>query len=169
MNMTTKIEGAHPWLVILCCPSDRTIPAQPDIANFAAFIAEAGTEGIHDYWWQISRQKLDLRGSRVLGWYTLTQTLAQIDAMSRSAAAALARTAAADAGVDITGYRYTLAVFVDSGHFGAQGEDVACGVRAIQGQPGWRWCKKCEGLAFWDGSRQPGTCAAGGRHDHSES
>jgi hypothetical protein len=36
-------------------------------------------------------------------------------------------------------------------------------------QPHWRWCAKCEALAYWDGSRQPGPCKAGGTHDHSRS
>ena len=33
----------------------------------------------------------------------------------------------------------------------------------------WRWCKRCESLAYWDGSRPPGPCPAGGIHDHSAS
>ena len=33
----------------------------------------------------------------------------------------------------------------------------------------WKWCKNCESMAFWDGSRGPGLCPAGGRHDHSAS
>ena len=37
------------------------------------------------------------------------------------------------------------------------------------GQSGWRWCSKCYGMGFTDPSRQPGVCAAGGRHDHSNS
>jgi hypothetical protein len=34
-------------------------------------------------------------------------------------------------------------------------------------QPGWRWCSRCQGLAF--SGREPGICPAGGRHDHSAS
>jgi hypothetical protein len=33
----------------------------------------------------------------------------------------------------------------------------------------WRWCRKCESMAYWDGSRAPGPCPAGGTHDHSAS
>ena len=37
------------------------------------------------------------------------------------------------------------------------------------GQTGWRWCRKCYGLAYLDSGRGPGRCAAGGKHDHSAS
>jgi hypothetical protein len=33
------------------------------------------------------------------------------------------------------------------------------------GQTGWRWCKKCQGMAYGGGSL--GICPAGGLHDHS--
>jgi hypothetical protein len=36
------------------------------------------------------------------------------------------------------------------------------------GQDNWRWCKKCQGLAF-NGNATPGACPAGGRHDHNGS
>jgi hypothetical protein len=39
----------------------------------------------------------------------------------------------------------------------------------VTGDPYWRWCRKCESLAFWDGSRDPGPCPAGGTHNHSGS
>jgi hypothetical protein len=35
-------------------------------------------------------------------------------------------------------------------------------------QDNWRWCNKCQGLAF-GGSASPGTCPAGGSHDHAGS
>jgi hypothetical protein len=37
-----------------------------------------------------------------------------------------------------------------------------------ESQENWRWCKKCEVLAF-GGTASPGACAAGGQHDHSSS
>ena len=36
------------------------------------------------------------------------------------------------------------------------------------GQPGWRWCRKCDGMTF-SGSVAPGDCPAGGAHDDSAS
>jgi rubrerythrin len=35
-------------------------------------------------------------------------------------------------------------------------------------QDNWRWCNKCQGLAF-AGNRSPGSCPAGGAHDHAGS
>ena len=35
-------------------------------------------------------------------------------------------------------------------------------------QDNWRWCNKCQGLAF-AGNPSPGACPAGGTHDHSGS
>jgi hypothetical protein len=35
--------------------------------------------------------------------------------------------------------------------------------------PYWCKCKKCQVLAFWDGSRKPGPCPTGGVHDHNDS
>jgi hypothetical protein len=35
-------------------------------------------------------------------------------------------------------------------------------------QPGWRWCSKCQGLAF-GGNGAPGWCPAGQRHNHAGS
>jgi hypothetical protein len=36
-----------------------------------------------------------------------------------------------------------------------------------QGQPNWRWCRKCQGLAY--GGRAGGVCPKGGTHDFSQS
>jgi hypothetical protein len=36
-------------------------------------------------------------------------------------------------------------------------------------QNNWRWCSKCQSLAFSDGTRLSGLCPGGGRHDHSAS
>ncbi len=52
---------------------------------------------------------------------------------------------------------------------GNAGGRVIAGVYQELGQPGWAWCNKCQSLAFWDQSRLPGVCAAGGRHDQSRS
>ncbi|MEO9295931.1 MAG: hypothetical protein ABI347_10090 [Nitrososphaera sp.] len=52
---------------------------------------------------------------------------------------------------------------------GAQSRNVIAGIIQEPGQRGWAWCSKCQSLAFWDESRQPGICAAGSRHDHMQS
>jgi hypothetical protein len=42
--------------------------------------------------------------------------------------------------------------------------------RAAEGQSGWRWCKKCEGLWFADGGDdRKGKCPAGDTHDTTDS
>src|SRR5687767_14850144 len=93
-TVTTKLKGSHPWLVILCRPSDATLPPWPERDYFVKFISEPGAGGLYDYWSAISGQRLSLGGSRVFGWYSLTQTIAQINSLDRSAAAAVAREAA---------------------------------------------------------------------------
>jgi hypothetical protein len=35
-------------------------------------------------------------------------------------------------------------------------------------QDNWRWCTKCQALAF-AGSPSPGACSGGGKHDHAGS
>jgi hypothetical protein len=39
---------------------------------------------------------------------------------------------------------------------------------AMPGQDNWRWCNKCQTLSF-AGNASPGTCAAGGLHNHAGS
>jgi len=51
--------------------------------------------------------------------------------------------------------------------------EVAVATAAIEAaarsaQDNWRWCNKCQGLAF-AGSPSPGACPAGGTHDHAGS
>lgn len=160
------MKGSHPWLVILCVPSDRNIPAWPDLAYFKGLMSP-GSGGLADYWAQVSCGAIDLTGTRVLGWYKVTKTLAEMDQMSRGSAAAVGRAAATKAGVDVSGYKNTLVFILGSGHYGAQAPDVAASVLETTGQPGWRWCKKCEGLAYWVGPDEPGHCPAGERHEHA--
>ena len=48
-------------------------------------------------------------------------------------------------------------------------EAALAAARAAGGeQDNWRWCSKCQGLAF-GGNPSPGACPAGGTHDHAES
>src|SRR5262249_18844163 len=45
----------------------------------------------------------------------------------------------------------------------AQFGDITAGM-----QPGWRWCQKCQGMAY-AGNPDPRACPAGGKHDTSHS
>jgi hypothetical protein len=53
-------------------------------------------------------------------------------------------------------------------HLGSMGYAIAMNDTSFPGQNNWRWCKKCQGLAYAGGS-SPGACPAGGVHDHSGS
>jgi hypothetical protein len=152
--------------VILCRASDRDAPAWPPPQYFADFIGGHHAGGLYDYWLDVSYGQLDLQGSTVLGWYQLSQTAAEIAQMDRGTLVSAAR---AVAGAAAAGFAHTLAVATEYPGGGNVGSDVAAGIFETLGQPGWRWCSKCESLAFWDGSRDPGACVAGGRHDHGGS
>lgn len=45
---------------------------------------------------------------------------------------------------------------------------VTWSIQAVGGQDNWRWCTKCQGLAF-AGNSSLGPCPAGGTHDHTGS
>lgn len=57
--------------------------------------------------------------------------------------------------------RFWGAFFVDDGYRKEQPP-------LMNGQPGWRWCRRCQGL-FFGGSPTKGKCPAGGPHDGSTS
>jgi len=168
-QMMPKLKGSHPWALILCYPSDQTAPAWPGISYFNDLINSPTANGLYAWWQQMSGGRLDLSGSAVLGWYGLSNTLAQVNRMDRGRLVDTARAAATAARVDLSKYGHTLACVVGYAGGGNVGADVAWSTRATNGQPGWRWCANCEGLAFWDGSRSPGPCIAGGHHDHGGS
>jgi hypothetical protein len=167
--MMAKVKGAHPWALILCHASDQTVPDWPALDYFNRLIASPTGNGLYTWWQQVSNGNLGFVGSAVFGWYGLSQSLAEISPMGRSDLINMARAAAMGAGADLSGYLHTLAIVTGYPGSGNIGTDVAYGISATNGQPGWRWCAKCEGLAFWDGSRNPGPCIAKGHHDHSAS
>jgi hypothetical protein len=170
--MMPKLKGSHPWALILCRASDATIPAWPGRDYFSSLIgASPSGTGLHAWWQQISGGNLDFAGSRVFGWYVLPASVAQIGHMARGELVTAARAAATAAGVDLSFYRHTLAIATGSTKQGDGnvGSDVVLDIRATNGQAGWRRCAKCAGIAFWDGTRSPGFCLAGGRHDHNAS
>jgi hypothetical protein len=54
-------------------------------------------------------------------------------------------------------------------HSGSGNYALAVDDPTAKGQSGWRWCSKCQGLAFSEDLVKPTVCPAGGSHDHSES
>jgi hypothetical protein len=60
-----------PWAIILCRFSDK--PAEPQQPQYYVDLyTQNGTGGIADYWRAVSSNALDLTGSAVFGWLTMT-------------------------------------------------------------------------------------------------
>jgi hypothetical protein len=168
--MMAKLKGSHPWALILCNASDQSPPRWPGLDYFESLIASPGGGGLYTWWHEVSGGKLDLAGSKVFGWYRLSNTLAEVRGMGGGAQVAAAHNAAKKAGDDVSGYRHTLMIVTSVGGPGGNvGADVVASISTTGGQAGWRHCAKCEGIAFWNGVRDPGFCVAGDRHDHSHS
>ncbi|MBC4018134.1 hypothetical protein H7965_22840 [Siccirubricoccus deserti] len=53
-------------------------------------------------------------------------------------------------------------------HNGSAAYTLACDDPQARGQPDWRWCRKCQGLAYGGGVAQS-RCPRGGQHDHTGS
>lgn len=79
----------HRWIVLMCKFSDQ--PQEPrDIHFHRRFFTEAGSGsgGMYDYLRDISYGTIDLTGTQVRGWYTMSHTLAQDRALGDSSARA---------------------------------------------------------------------------------
>jgi hypothetical protein len=74
------------------------------------------------------------------------------------------RLAGAD-GVDLSAYYGVIVVINGPGDSSNIGTDMVMNVAGRWGQSHWKWCNKCQGLAYAGGS-SPGPCPAGGNHDH---
>ena len=78
------VSGSTKWAVILCKTSDH--PEQPqDIPFFRNLFTEDGNGlgGMYDYWRDMSYGTISLQGSQVKGWFSIPQTLDQLNALSR--------------------------------------------------------------------------------------
>jgi hypothetical protein len=78
------LQGSTPWSVLLCKYSDQ--PQEPQApAFFRNFVTEAGAGlgGNADYFADQSRERIDMGGSNVRGWYTMPVTLATAVTKSR--------------------------------------------------------------------------------------
>jgi hypothetical protein len=81
---TVPVSGSTKWAVLLCKTSDH--PEEPkDTTFFRNLFTEdgSGLGGMFDYWRDMSYGTITLAGSQVKGWYTMPQTLAQLNALSR--------------------------------------------------------------------------------------
>ena len=69
-----SVVGAFPWAILLC-----RFPDFPEIENpnfFRELFVRRGTDGLFDYWRDVSYGALRLDRSEVFGWFTLPQPLA---------------------------------------------------------------------------------------------
>jgi hypothetical protein len=165
--LSPHLTGPLPFALVLCGFTDM-----PDLgiprSTFEDFIAGTGTGGMADYWKDASHGSIDLTGSKVFGWYQMQYSFFQHGGLRRETWTAEARRLARNAGVDLSRFYGVVAVINGNADDSFDGTtNLALGIKANWGQDGWRWCKKCQGLAFGGGS--PGICAAGGVHDHSAS
>lgn len=73
-----------PWLILLCKFSDHAEEPQPP-DYFRRWMSEsgAGQGGMFDYWRDQSYGAADLTGTTVVGWLTMSHTLAQDQGLSR--------------------------------------------------------------------------------------
>lgn len=102
-----------PWAVILCKFSGAT--DEPYSVQYYRDLFTTDDTGspwnMVRYFSDYSHGKLDLSGSQVFGWYQLTQTVNDYNALGQGARAALitwARTVATDDGVDLTPFFSTV-------------------------------------------------------------
>ncbi len=63
------VFGSQPWLVILCKFSD--VPEEPrSVSDYQALLSSS-YPGMDHFWREVSYNRINLGGSRVVGWYTL--------------------------------------------------------------------------------------------------
>ena len=66
-----------PWAVVLCRFSDIAAVPQPP-QYYIDLYAQNGTGGLCDYWRTVSCNALDLTGSRVFGWFTMSHASSEV-------------------------------------------------------------------------------------------
>jgi hypothetical protein len=169
--MYPKLKGSIKWAIICCNASDRSPLEKLSLTNIRDFISKDGAEGLFDYWKQVSFDSIDLKGSEVFGWYKLSFTVEQIKKWDdRHTIIQEAKKVAIKNGIkNLSSFKHSLVIITEFMNSGNSGNDIVLGMVDRPGQSNWRWCKKCQVLAFWDGSRKPGPCPAGERHEHLES
>jgi hypothetical protein len=75
-------RGSTPIFVILCRTSDSGA-APRTVAQYRNLLFNGGTGGLADWWNDIGYQNFNNAGSSINGWYQLTQTTTQFNALDR--------------------------------------------------------------------------------------
>jgi hypothetical protein len=171
------VRGPAPWAVILCRFNDVDVPSVPR-STFYEMVSEYGRTGLFDYWKDISYENISTAGSEVFGWYTMKYSFVKdsADPLHNPADKTprrlvwineAIRLAAAD-NVDLSPYYGLIVVINGPGDSSNIGLNMVMNVAGRWGQDNWRWCNKCQGIAY-TGNVALGPCPAGGNHDHGGS
>src|SRR6476661_10315002 len=94
-----------PWAIVLARYADKpTVPQQR--GYYEDFYTRAGTGGVVDYWRAVTFGNLDLTGSQVFGWLTMTHNSTELAGLTfpgaRNTLVQWGRDAAAAAGIDLS-------------------------------------------------------------------
>lgn len=90
-------RGSAQWSWLLCKTSDAPAPTYT-AARYSRMLVQLGQGGLADYWREVSYNSLNVDGSSVHGWYTMTQNTAQMTALGRWDKVNACKAAAAAAG-----------------------------------------------------------------------
>ncbi|MCB0705910.1 MAG: hypothetical protein KDC34_11395 [Saprospiraceae bacterium] len=82
-NYYSPLSGRYPWAVLLV--SFRGSEPHPDRkpASYYRDMFSSGTGGLYDYWQDVSYNNINIEGTRVYGWRTLSLTLEEFRALGR--------------------------------------------------------------------------------------
>jgi hypothetical protein len=79
-----------PWAIILCRFNNvSTIPQQSDY--YVDLFTRNGTGGMCDYWRAVSCNTLDLTGSEIFGWFTMTHSSTELSQLNLTSLAIVQR------------------------------------------------------------------------------
>jgi len=116
-----------PWAILLCRFSDLAGEPQPP-SYYAQLFTENGTGGVCDYWHTVSCGTLDLTGSQVFGWMTMSHTSSEVSQLvfpgDRGKLVQWGRDAAQANGLDLSPFRSVLVVQNFGVDHGAAGNGI---------------------------------------------
>ena len=174
--MLAQVKGRHSFALVLMRFTD--IPTLPNpMSDFQDLVAANAPGTLDDFWRHVTYQQLDIGSSKVFGWFTMKYAFADlydpakaITLNHRSLWIDQARYLLNASGVDLAPFHGVIAVVNGAGDGGALsgGVDYALPIMGAWGEDRWKWCKKCQVLAF-AGHPSAGPCPAGGVHDHGAS
>jgi hypothetical protein len=76
-------RGSTPVQVLLCQTSDDTATPPQPVSHYQNMLFNRGTGGLADWWNDMSYGNFNNAGSAVHGWYRMSQTTAQMNALGR--------------------------------------------------------------------------------------